>query len=349
MREAIRPSTLLAAALFALFLILPGQGSCDLFVVFLVDRTGSMWAPLQGRAKILHVSDAIDRVLQELPDDVAVGLRVYPPLEQGAEGKDPGLLIPAERGNRHRFPEQARRLNPQGRGSLRRELARTLETFPEGPDTKLLFVLCDGADSDKVSFCDMQLDAARPQGLRFYAVSLDLKNVADQENLDCLSRQMEGEAIHLSSGDNLVSTLLPIAQKAYEDETATRSRAVEEEGRLQERLSKTRLKVEVQNTLDTFFADSIQVDRVLVEGEEIAPDASVRLRQGEETLLFDRTMAEGSYELSLRFRKWKKQKAATSDEVGLTVRVEEGKTTRVRCFPAGALFSWGLTCKTDIF
>jgi hypothetical protein len=349
LRKGIRPSALRAASVLALVLILPGQGLCDLTVLFLVDRTGSMWAPLQGRAKILQVTEAIDRVLQDLPDEVAVGLRVYPPPEQGAQREDPGLLIPTERGNRDRFPEEARRLNPQGRGSLRKELARTLESLPGGPDTKLLFVLCDGADSGGVSFCDTELETARPQGLRFYAISLDLKNVADQEDINCLSRQMEGEAIHLSPGDDMASTLLPIARKAYEEESEKRRRAAEEEGRLQELLSKTRLKVEIHNTLDSFFADFIQADRVLLEEEEIPLVASARLQKGEETLLFDRNITEGSYKLSLRYSKWKNERAVSSREVGLSVQVEEGKTVRVRCFPTGTLFSWELTCETDIF
>jgi len=339
----------LATTLLAIALLWPGQGFCDLYIEFLVDRSGSMWAPYQGKAKIVQVANAIESVAQKLPTDVAMGLRVYPPPEKGARGKDPGLRIPVEKENRARFPEEERLLNPRGKGSLGEQLKRALKDFPDGQDTKLLVVLCDGADTEGVSFCERALDQDRPEGLRFYAISLNLKDLSEQEELDCLSRQMDGKSIHLTQRDNLVSTLLPIAQKAYQDEVERQHRVVEEQRRIQELLSKTRLKVEVHNTLDPFFADSIQVDRCSLDGEEIPIDTSVRLKQGEGFLLFDRAMGEGAHLLSLRYQKWKGEKAVSSVEGILEVRVEEGKTSHVQCFPRGALFHWGFTFKAQSF
>lgn len=335
--------------LLLLLLCAPGRGFCDLYVGFLVDRSGSMWASFRDKAKIVQVAEAIERVVQALPPDVSMGLRVYPPPEQRARQEDPGLLIPLEKENQERFPDMVRQLNPRGRGTLQEELERALREFPDGQDTKLLVLLCDGADTGGESFCETELDADRPQGLRFYAFSLDLQDPSELQELDCLASQLEGKTIHLSPRDDLIASLLPVSQKAYEDEVERQRRVAEEERRLQELLSKTRLKLEIHNTLDPFFADAIQVDRCLLNGEEIPMDSSVRLEKGEELLLFDRAMAEGDHKLSLRYRKWKKEKAVSSVEAILAVRVEEGKTTRVQCFPRGALFHWDLTCKTNLF
>jgi hypothetical protein len=254
-----------------------------------------------------------------------------------------------EKENRARFPEQEGRLNPKGRGSLGKQLKRALKDFPDGQDTKLLVVLCDGADTMGASFCEKGLDLARPPGLRFYAISLNVKDPSERDELDCLARQMEGKTIHLTTRDSLISTLFPIARKAYEDEVERQRRVEEEQRRIQELLSKTRLKVEIQNTLDPFFADSIQVDLCSLNGEEIPIDTSIRLKQGEGTLLFDRAMAEGVHTLSLRYQKWKDERAVSSVEGILEVRVEEGKTSHVQCFPRGALFHWDLTFKTQSF
>jgi hypothetical protein len=252
-----------------------------------------------------------------------------------------------DKGNRDRFPEEVRKLNPKGRGSLAEELRRAVKDFPEGQDTKLLVVLCDGADTDGAPFCEKPLNLTRPPGLRFYAISLNVKEVFEKEELDCLARQMEGKAIHLTRSGNLVSTLLPIAKTAYEDEVERQRRVAEEQRRIQELLSKTRLKVEIHNTLDPFFADWIQMDRCSLNGEEIPIDTSVRLKQGEGVLLFDRAMAEGTHRLSLRYQKLKDDKAVSSIEGTLEVRVEEGKTSHVQSFPRGALFHWDFTFKTD--
>lgn len=327
----------------------PGQGLCDLYLQFLVDRSGSMWAPFQGKARIVRVTEAIDRVTAELPPEVAMGLRVYPPPETNGPSKDPGQRIPLEAANRDRFRAEYPRLNPKGIGSLRNELERALEDFPEGQDTKLLVLLCDGADTRGVSFCEKELKHIPPEGLRFYVLSLDLKDPSEQGELDCLSQQMDGRSIHLTQKDNLVSTLLPIARKAYEDEVDRQRRVAEEKRRIQALLSKTRLRVEFLNTLDPFFADSIQVEQCLLDGEEIPIDTSLRLEQGEGFLLFDKAMAEGAHRLSLRYRKWKGEKAVPSVEGILEVLVEEGKTSHVRCYPRGALFHWDFAFKTHSF
>jgi hypothetical protein len=335
--------------LLAIVFLWPGQGFCDLYIEFLVDRSGSMWAPYQGKPKIVQVTRAIEAVTQKLPTDVAMGLRVYPPPEKGARGKDPGLRIPVEKENRARFPEEEHLLNPRGKGSLGRQLKRALRDFPDGQDTKLLVVLCDGADTEGASFCERPLNLDRPEGLRFYAISLNLKTPSEKEALDCLSKQMDGTSIHLARRDSLVSTLLPIVQRAHRDEIERLRRVAQEQRRIQELLSKTRLKVEIHNTLDPFFADSIQVDQCLLNGEEIPIDTSVRLKQGEDFLLFDRAMGEGTHRLSLRYQKWKEEKAVSSVEGILEVQVEEGKTSHVQCFPRGALFHWDFTFKAQTF
>lgn len=335
--------------LLAIGLLWPGQGFCDLYIEFLVDQSGSMWAPYQGDPKFVHVANAIETVTQKLPADVAMGLRVYPPAEKEAQGKDPGLRIPVEKDNRARFSEERRLLNPQGKGSLGEQLKRALKDFPDGQDTKLLVVLCDGADTEGASFCERALELDQPEGLRFYSISLNLKDPSEKEALDCLSKQMNGRSIHLAGRDNLVSTLLPIAQKAHRDEVERLHRVAEERRRIEELLSKTRLKVEIHNTLDPFFADSIQVDQCSLNGEEIPIDTSVRLEQGEGLLLFDRAMGEGTHQLSLRYQKWKDEKTVSSVEGILDVQVEEGKTSHIQCFPRGALFHWSFTFKAQTF
>ena len=343
-----RPRRLLVP-LIVTGLLWPATGLCDLYIEFLVDRSGSMWAPFQEKAKIVQVVSSIDRIIQDLPPEVAMGLRVYPPPETGASGPDPGLIIPVERENRDHFAEAQRSLNPRGRGSLRRQIGKALKDFPDGRDTKLLVLLCDGADTQGVSFCEKGLNPDLPEGLRFYAISLNLQDPSEREELDCLSKQMYGKSIHLSPRESLASTLLPIARKAYKDEVERQRRVAEEQRRIQALLSKTRLKVEFQNVLDPFFADSIQVDQCLLDGEDIPIDSSVRLKQGEGFLLFDRAMSEGAHQLSLRYQKWKDDKAVSSVEGILDVRVEEGKTSHVQCYPRGALFHWDFTFKTHSF
>jgi hypothetical protein len=330
-------------------LLWPGTGICDLHVEFLVDRSGSMWTLQRGEHKFVQVAEAMEKAARELPPDVAIGLRVYPPPEQISNETDPGLRIPMEKQNRDRFAEEGRLLNPRSSGSLREEIGKALSDFPGGEDTKLLFLVCDGADTRGKSFCERPLNLATPAGLRFYAISLNVEDPVERAELDCLSQQMDGESIHLAPRDPLASTVLPIARKAYQDEVERQRRFAEEQKRIEALLSKTRLKVEFRNTLDPFFADSIQVERCLLDGQEVPIDSSARLMQGDGLLVFDMAVEEGTHKLSLRYKNWTGDKAVSSVEGILEVLVEEGKTSYVQCYPRGALFHWDFTFQRRSF
>ena len=330
-------------------LLWPGTGICDLHVEFLVDRSGSMWTLHRGEPKFVHVAEAMEKAARELPPDVAMGLRVYPRHEGITDKTDPGLRIPVEKQNRDRFSQEGRFLNPRRSGSLRDQMGKALADFPEGEDTKLLILVCDGADTVGKSFCEGPLKLAKPAGLRFYAISLNVEDPVEREELDCLSQQMDGESIHLTPQDPLASTVLPIAQKAYQDEVERQRRVSEEQRRIEALLSKTRLKVEFQNTLDPFFADSIQVERCVLDGQEVPIDSSARLIQGDGLLALDIAVEEGAHKLSLWYKMWNGDKAVSSVEGVLEVLVEEGKTSHVQCYPRGALFHWDFAFRKRSF
>jgi hypothetical protein len=300
-------------------------------------------------AKILHVEETINRTNEELPPDVIMGLRVYPPPSQGPKPGDPGLRVPLTIEKRARMWRELKGLNPRKKASLGPHLRKALRDFPEGEDTKLLFLLCDDADTGATPFCGEETAFRPPEGLRFYALSLNMKNPADQEELNCLSRKLKGKTVHLSGRDRILEALLPFCRKAHRDEAERQRRVQEEEKRRQELLSKTRLKVEFLNTLDAFFADSVEISHYRLNGEETPLAPSVRLGQGEASLLFDRAVSEGTHELALQYKKWKDGKAVDSIEGVLQVEVEEGKTSYVHSYPRGALFHWDFHFKARSF
>lgn len=318
----------------------PVPCSADLHIQFLLDRSGSMWAPFQGKAKILVAAEAIRRVNRKMPEDVALGLRVYPP-PRGATGTpDPGLLVPVRADARARLEEELDRVNPRGKAPLAPQLRKAMDDFPEGDDTKLLILLTDGADTQGTSFCGDAVEFSPPPGLRFLAVSLNVRDSAEREELTCLGRRLDGKTVHIEAADRLLPTLLPVCKRAYDDEVARQKRVLEEQRRLAELRSKTRMKVEFRNELDPFFADYVEVLPGRLDGEEIPLGEPIHLLQGEASILFDKALPEGTHHLSLQYRKWKNGKSTTSEEGTLDVLVREGETSFVECYPQGYLFRW---------
>ncbi len=325
----------------------PRIGSCDLYIEFLVDRSGSMWSSFYGKPKIIHVTETIERFTKDLPADVAIGLRTYPlkRLKAVPGQQDPGLRIPMAQGNRDRFVEELPRLNPQGKAVLAEHLNKALNDFPKGEDTKLLILLCDGADNRGISFCDRSVASTYPEGLRFLTVSLNLKDETEQEQLNCLGKQFSGKVRHLVASSNLFKTIMPVCRKAHKDELARQTRVKEEQKRLADLMSKTRLKAEFHNTLDSFFADSIEVIKCLIDGEDIALTSSAQLSEGETSLLFDKAVKKGQHKLSLQYKKWRDNRASYSSEDSLDVEIKEGKTSHIIIYPKGTLFHWGCQFK----
>jgi len=251
-----------------------------------------------------------------------------------------------EKENRKRLIKELSRFNPQGKTTLDNPLIKAIRDFPVGKDTKLLIIICDGADTKGASYCDRSVVASFPEGLRVLVVSLNLKDQSEREDLDCLSSQFSGRTIHLASQGNLYKSLLPICKKAHKDELERQKRVMAERRRLEELMSKTRLKAEFQNSLDPFFGDSIEIVKCRVDEEDIPFESVLNVNTGETSLLFDKAVKTGEHRFSLQYKKWRGGKAIYSDEAFIDVQVKEGKTAHILVVPRGKLFRWDCAFKS---
>lgn len=317
-------------------------GHCDLQLEFLVDGSGSMWAPVRGKPKIIMVEQALTKLAQGLPGEIALGLRVYPAPGRVTQKSDPGLRVPLGKDNRLLFTSELEKLNPKGKAPLDTHLRRALNDFPKGAENKLLILLCDGVDLYGKSFCGNSMFESLRRDVRLHIFSLNIKDASEKEELNCLAEQLAGSVTHLERDNSLLSALRPICRKAHQDEVERQARVKEELERQRALQSKTRLKVEFHNTLDPFFADSIEVIRCRLDGQEIALASMDPLGCGRSTLLMDNAMQKGKHRLAVQYKMLRGKDAIMSREGALDVVVEEGKTSMVQCYPQGAVFHW--TC-----
>jgi len=345
-RSPLHP--VLALAFFLLvFQALSGTGSCDLYLAFLLDRSGSMWAAMNGTPKTVLMAEAVEEVSRELPADVAMGLRVYP-LPPGTEGEpdDPGLRIQVRTETRDLFPEELARLNPRGRAPLPEHLQKALHDFPDTADSKLLILITDGADTDGQSFCDGPPFPVLTDSVQLIIFSMNVQDETEREELNCLSSQFSGKTVHVNPGDSLREKLIVVSRNAYRQETERQTR-IQEERRRQEALnSKTRLEITFHNTLDPFFADSLEVVDVLINGQKIPLDPPPVLASGQQAVIFEQALPQGRHHLNLQYRMRRGSDSLTSRVGSLEVLVEEGKTARVVGAPKSALFHWGCSLKS---
>jgi hypothetical protein len=324
------------------------QGFCGLYVEFLVDRSGSMWSPWQGKSKIVTVQEAIERVIQSLPEGVATGLRVYPAYLSQAGERDPGLRIPVEEGTEDRFPLELRRLNPQGKDALAGHLRSALQDFPEGAESKLLILLCDAADIQGSSYCSMDVFEGLRNGLEFHILTLDLQSAAERQELACLASQLSGTVTHLTESDSLLPTLLALCTSAQDRNLARGAQTLKDLQARKAMEEKTRLSLSFRNTLDPFFADSVEVLQCSLDGRTVSLPASGPLTHGASLLLFDVPAARGPHQVVTRYRIQRQGGSIDSGDSMLEVNAQEGKTVSVLCYPKGRIFRWGCQFETSV-
>ena len=332
-------------------LLLPGVprvGLSDLYVHFLVDRSGSMWSPLGGNPKILQVSEAIVHVLGELPPEVIVGLRVYPAPESSAASDDPGMRIPLEPDNREPFLSEIKRQNPKSSAPLAENLEKALKDFPPGDHRRLLLLLCDSSDAQEQSFCGQTPPLDIPDEIEFHILALGVDDAAEQSELNCLADQFSGVVTQITKDAPLSASLLSITRNAYRDEAERQKRLTVEAQKLRDLSEQTRIRVGFRNTLDPFFADTIEIVHCRVGDQNIDPTPPIRLTHAEEAVLLDLPVPPGEHRIVIQYRKWKAHEAATSREASSAFEVRPGETTRILCLPKSGLFHWGCHFKEAV-
>ncbi len=335
---------LLGLAVFAAAQALPAAGSADFYVHFLLDRSGSMWAPLGNAPRILQAAEAIRQAAAELPADAILGLRVYPPYDW-APGDDPGLRIPLEEGTRERVPGELRLLNPKGSAALAENLDRALQDFPPGDHVRMLFLICDSADIRGEPFCGESRYLDRAGEIEFHILALGVQDPADREELACLAEQLSGELVHVSPEVSLSSAVLGRIRSAVQNETERKRKLAEEKARKQELSERTRVRLHFRNTLDPYFAESVEVVECVLDGRSIPLPASPSLGPAESVELLDTPVPAGDHSLSVRYRKGTGPDAPLSRLGTSSFQVAEGETRLIQCVPKAALFRWDCRCE----
>ena len=187
-------------------------------MVLVLDSSGSMKERTgAGETKIAAAREALTAVIGSLPDEQAVGLRVY-----GAEvfsRDDPGactdsrLVVPVETGNRDRLREAVGRYTPYGEtpiGHALQEAGRDLGS--EGKRTIVL--VSDGEPTCTPDPCVVARDLAQ-QGvdLTIDVVGLDVDGRA-RDALSCIADAGNGDYYDVDSADELTASLEKLATRA---------------------------------------------------------------------------------------------------------------------------------------
>lgn len=184
------------------------------YVHIILDASGSMTKKIEGREKFDIARDAVAKLVEELPEGVWAGLRVYghrkPAIDEAAD-TDSALEIPLAPLDRGRYLAKLRSLRCRGKTPLTHSIeqaAGDLEKIPQEASVTLI-LLTDGIESTRGAKPDRaaeKLKKGRPN-LRLVVVGFDVNDQREQGQLRAISDAAKGEFISATDSATLTKGL----------------------------------------------------------------------------------------------------------------------------------------------
>lgn len=120
-----------------------------LLLELILDASGSMWEKVDGRPKITTSKEVIAQIIQELPDDLHVALRIYGHrIAPGRPGacQDSELVIPFSKIDKLQLIERIRRIRALGTTPIAYSLRQVANDFSGTPGEKMVVLVSDGIE-----------------------------------------------------------------------------------------------------------------------------------------------------------------------------------------------------------
>lgn len=200
--KIIRKLGLIAIA--ALGLALPAVAAERAIIV--LDGSGSMWAQIDGKARITIARETLAAVLATLPDDLELGLMTYGHREKGNCGDIEMLVEPAP-GTGPAIIAAANAINPKGMTPISDAVRLAAEDLRFTEQKATVILITDGLETCEVDPCQLASDL-EAQGIDFttHVLGFGLSD-AEGQQVACLAENTGGQYLSAKDGAALVEAL----------------------------------------------------------------------------------------------------------------------------------------------
>lgn len=203
-------SIVFAFLLLSLF-AMPAQAAKNF--VFIFDASGSMWGQISGKNKIVIAKEAMDEIVNGLPDDLNVGLVAYGHNRKG-DCDDVETLIPLGKLDRKSFLAKIKAINPKGKTPMIRSIRKTADSIKHLEDETAILLISDGKETCDPDPCSIVAELKK-LGIKFvlHVVGFDVGGETE-EQLKCMARAGGGEYFPARDAGNLKGALDSVVKKA---------------------------------------------------------------------------------------------------------------------------------------
>lgn len=174
--------------------------------MIILDGSGSMWAQIDGKARISIARDTLRDVLAEVPGDVELGFISYGHREKG-QCSDIEVLVPAAAGTADAISEAADAISPKGKTPLSDAVRMAAEELRYTEDKATVILITDGIETCEADPCALasELEAS---GIDFttHVVGFGLSDEEGRQ-VACLAENTGGRYFEAGDGEALGTAL----------------------------------------------------------------------------------------------------------------------------------------------
>lgn len=196
--------TIAIGAIAVLGLALPAVAAERAIIV--LDGSGSMWAQIEGKARITIARETLASVLATLPDDLELGFITYGHREKGNCGDIETLVEPAP-GTAQAIVAAAEGINPKGMTPISDAVRLAAEELQYTEEKATVILITDGLETCEVDPCQLASDL-ESKGIDFTTHVLGF-GLSDEEGqqVACLAENTGGKYLSAADGAALVDAL----------------------------------------------------------------------------------------------------------------------------------------------
>ena len=204
---------LLAGLMAVIVLSLPAVAADRAIII--LDASGSMWAQINGKARIDIARETLKDVLAGVPDTLELGFMAYGHRSKG-DCNDIEMLVEPAAGTADAIASAAAQLNPKGKTPLSASVKMAAEELKYTEDKATVILITDGLETCDADPCALATALAK-DGVDFKVdvVGLALsKKEADQ--VRCIADNTNGQYLQADDADGLKNALTNVVSEVTE-------------------------------------------------------------------------------------------------------------------------------------
>lgn len=185
--------------------------------IIVLDGSGSMWAQIEGKARITIARETLQSVLSTLPEELELGFMTYGHREKGNCG-DIEMLVPAGAGTGAAIAAAAMDINPKGMTPISDAVRLAAEDLQFTEQKATVILITDGLETCEVDPCALA-DDLESRGIDFTTHVLGF-GLSDEEGqqVACLAENTGGRYLPANDGAALVEALTVTVAEAAQAE-----------------------------------------------------------------------------------------------------------------------------------